>query len=60
MTKQLRDELTQYDKYRVIPDANQYAQQVRAAADTDTQAQLARARQETETLRAAADTDVQS
>ena len=60
LTKQLRDELTQYDKYRVIPDANQYAQQVRAAADTDTQAQLARARQETEALRAAADTDVQA
>jgi hypothetical protein len=52
--RQLREEVAQLSKYRVIPDANQYAQQVRTTADTDVQAQLAHARQEADALRAAA------
>ena len=58
--RQLREELAQLSEYRVIPDANQYAQQIRATADSDTQAQLARARQEADTLGTAADTEAQA
>jgi hypothetical protein len=58
--KQLREELAQLSEYRVIPDANQYAQQIRATADTDTQAQLARARQEADVLRTAAEVQAQA
>jgi hypothetical protein len=58
--KQLREELAQLSEYRVIPDANQYAQQVRATADTDTQAQLSRARQEADAMRTTAEVEAQT
>lgn len=57
--QQLREELVQLSEYRVIPDANQYAQQVRTTADTDAQALLARAQQEADALRTAADAEAQ-
>ncbi|WP_211320227.1 DUF4041 domain-containing protein [Hymenobacter nivis] len=57
---QLREELAQLSAYRVIPDANQYAQQIRATADVETQAQLARAQREADTVRTAADTEART
>jgi hypothetical protein len=58
--KQLREELAQLSEYRIIPDANQYAQQVRATADADTQAQLSRARQEADAMRTTAEVEAQA
>lgn len=58
--RQLREEVVQLSEYRVIPDANQYAQQVRTTADTDVQAQLTRARREAEALRVTAEAEAQA
>nr|GFC85087.1 hypothetical protein [Tanacetum cinerariifolium] len=57
--RQLREEVTQLNEYRVIPDANLYAQQVRTTADTEVQVQLTRARQEADALRTAATSEAQ-
>lgn len=51
---QLQAELSLLSQYRVIPDADQYAQRVRATADKDVQSKLASARNEAEAILAQA------
>ena len=54
---QLQAELLLLSQYRVIPEANEYAQRIRATADTAAQSQIADAQREADTLRTTAESE---